>query len=82
MLRPVKVPGNSLSIPGLLAYCPLSIGASWNRLSVKMPVTDTIEGPRGAAFWDTFDPNDNRLVAETLKEEVCLIWEKRKDAIL
>ena len=47
-----------------------------------MPVTDTIEGPRGAAFWDTFDPNDNRLVAETLKEEVCLIWEKRKDAIL
>ena len=30
-----------------------------------------IVGPRGSEFWSSFDPNDNQLVAEALKEEVC-----------
>ncbi len=29
-----------------------------------------LRGPRGAEFWNSFDPKDTRLLAETLTEEV------------
>ncbi|KAL5313315.1 hypothetical protein ACEPPN_019048 [Leptodophora sp. 'Broadleaf-Isolate-01'] len=34
-----------------------------------MPAIRKIVGPRGSGFWSSFDPNNNRLVAEALKEE-------------